>query len=47
LNTFRGITHDEWHLMMAAFPEVQEAPEASSAKLTQEELRQKRLSYFS
>lgn len=49
LNSFRGITYDEWALMAKpnpeAFPEKDEAQEAK--ELSQEELRQRRLAYFS
>ena len=59
LNTFRGITHDEWALMASANAKPIEASanakpiEASAANsqlhqtLTQDQLRQKRLAYFS
>jgi predicted helicase len=58
LNSFRGITHDEWRLMAFASsaPPGAEAKEASNPEghqepkrqaLTQEEVRQKRLAYFS
>jgi len=43
LNSFRGITHDEWALMACAIAN----PEAQVKELTQEELREKRLAYFS
>jgi predicted helicase len=62
LNSFRGITHDEWRLMAFASAPAAQAKEAKEAKdlvnpeghqgpkhqaLTQEEVRQKRLAYFS
>ena len=58
LNSFRGITHDEWRLMAFASsaPSAAQAKEASNPEghqepkrqaLTQEEVRQKRLAYFS
>jgi hypothetical protein len=56
LNTFRGITHDEWALMIKpretlASTNITEASARSNPEsqhpLTQEELRQKRVAYFS
>ena len=50
LNTFRGITHDQWALMASADAkprEVLASADAKSTSLTQEQLREKRLAYFS
>jgi predicted helicase len=50
LNTFRGITNDQWAAMASipVAPEVAEAPDAKkSENLSIEELRSRRLAYFS
>lgn len=50
LNSFRGITHDEWRLMAFASAEASSPEEHQEPKhqvLTQEELRERRLAYFS
>jgi predicted helicase len=52
LNTFRGITHDQWKLMTSSASasaklELEPAPAPERQQLSQEEVRQKRLAYFS
>lgn len=46
LNSFRGITHDEW-AAMASVPSFIEPELPQAPALTQEEVRQRRLAYFS